>query len=59
MRRSPEAEPAEAPAEPETADAAGEGRVKLLLWHGYLLTGTGSNIYARMLAREWSREATT
>ena len=29
--------------------------MKLLLWHGYLLTGTGSNIYARMLAREWSR----
>jgi glycosyltransferase involved in cell wall biosynthesis len=30
--------------------------VKILLWHGYLLAGTGSNIYARQLAREWSRE---
>jgi glycosyltransferase involved in cell wall biosynthesis len=30
--------------------------VKILVWHGYLLAGTGSNIYARQLAREWSRE---
>jgi glycosyltransferase involved in cell wall biosynthesis len=30
--------------------------MKLLLWHGYLLSGTGSNIYARMVTREWSRE---
>ena len=30
-------------------------RVKILLWHGYLLSGTGSNIYTRALAREWSR----
>jgi glycosyltransferase involved in cell wall biosynthesis len=30
--------------------------VRILLWHGYLLAGTGSNIYARQLAREWSRE---
>jgi glycosyltransferase involved in cell wall biosynthesis len=29
--------------------------VKILLWHGYLLGGTGSNVYTRMLAREWSR----
>jgi glycosyltransferase involved in cell wall biosynthesis len=29
--------------------------VKLLLWHGYLLGGTGSNVYTRQLAREWSR----
>jgi glycosyltransferase involved in cell wall biosynthesis len=28
--------------------------VKILLWHGYLLGGTGSNVYTRMLAREWS-----
>jgi glycosyltransferase involved in cell wall biosynthesis len=28
---------------------------KLLLWHGYLLSGTGSNVYSRMVAREWSR----
>jgi glycosyltransferase involved in cell wall biosynthesis len=29
--------------------------VRILLWHGYLLGGTGSNVYARALAREWSR----
>jgi len=28
--------------------------VRILLWHGYLLGGTGSNVYTRMLAREWS-----
>jgi glycosyltransferase involved in cell wall biosynthesis len=30
--------------------------VRILVWHGYLLGGTGSNIYARQLSREWSRE---
>jgi glycosyltransferase involved in cell wall biosynthesis len=30
--------------------------VRILLWHGYLLGGTGSNVYSRALAREWSRE---
>jgi glycosyltransferase involved in cell wall biosynthesis len=29
--------------------------VRILLWHGYLLAGTGSNVYTRQLAREWSR----
>jgi glycosyltransferase involved in cell wall biosynthesis len=29
--------------------------VRVLLWHGYLLGGTGSNVYTRALAREWSR----
>jgi glycosyltransferase involved in cell wall biosynthesis len=29
--------------------------VKVLVWHGYLLGGTGSNVYTRQLAREWSR----
>ena len=29
--------------------------MRILLWHGYLLEGTGSNIYTRALAREWSR----
>ena len=29
--------------------------MKIVLWHGYLLGGTGSNVYTRMLAREWSR----
>jgi glycosyltransferase involved in cell wall biosynthesis len=29
--------------------------VKILLWHGYLLGGTGSNVYTRALAREWSK----
>jgi glycosyltransferase involved in cell wall biosynthesis len=30
--------------------------VRILLWHGYLLAGTGSNVYSRALAREWSRQ---
>jgi glycosyltransferase involved in cell wall biosynthesis len=30
--------------------------VRILVWHGYLLGGTGSNVYTRSLAREWSRE---
>ena len=30
--------------------------MRIFIWHGYLLGGTGSNIYARQLAREWSRE---
>ncbi len=29
--------------------------MKILLWHGYLLGGTGSNVYARSLARAWSQ----
>ncbi len=29
--------------------------MRILLWHGYLLGGTGSNVYSRALAREWSR----
>jgi glycosyltransferase involved in cell wall biosynthesis len=29
--------------------------VKVLIWHGYLLGGTGSNVYTRSLARAWSR----
>ena len=28
--------------------------VRILPWHGDLLAGTGSNIYTRALAREWS-----
>ena len=28
--------------------------MRILLWHGYLLAGTGSNVYTRALAREWS-----
>jgi len=27
--------------------------VRIVLWHGYLLGGTGSNVYTRALAREW------
>jgi glycosyltransferase involved in cell wall biosynthesis len=30
-------------------------RVRILIWHGYLLGGTGSNVYTRSLARAWSR----
>jgi glycosyltransferase involved in cell wall biosynthesis len=29
--------------------------MRILLWHGYLLAGTGSNVYTRALAREWAR----
>jgi hypothetical protein len=29
--------------------------MKILLWHGYLLAGTGSNVYTRSLARAWGR----
>jgi glycosyltransferase involved in cell wall biosynthesis len=28
--------------------------VRIVIWHGYLLGGTGSNVYTRALAREWS-----
>ena len=30
--------------------------MRIFVWHGYLLGGTGSNIYARQLSREWSRD---
>jgi glycosyltransferase involved in cell wall biosynthesis len=30
--------------------------MRILVWHGYLLSGTGSNIYTRALSREWSRD---
>jgi glycosyltransferase involved in cell wall biosynthesis len=29
--------------------------VRILLWHGYLLGGTGSNVYTRALARAWTQ----
>ncbi len=29
--------------------------MRILLWHGYLLGGTGSNVYTRAIAREWRR----
>src|SRR5919197_5814002 len=29
--------------------------MRILLWHGYLLGGTGSNVYTRALVHEWSR----
>ena len=28
--------------------------MRVLLWHGYLLGGTGSNVYTRAVAREWA-----
>lgn len=44
---------------PGSAKSGGPGdyarSVRILLWHGYLLGGTGSNVYTRALAREWSR----
>jgi len=38
-----------------TAVAGKMSTVKIVVWHGYLLGGTGSNVYTRALAREWSR----
>ena len=29
--------------------------MRILLWHGYLLSGTGSNVYTQAIARAWSR----
>ncbi len=29
--------------------------MKIVIWHGYLLGGTGSNVYTRSLARAWRR----
>ncbi len=29
--------------------------MRIVLWHGYYLGGTGSNVYTRALAHEWSR----
>ena len=29
--------------------------MRILLWHGYLLGGTGSNVYTRALARALTR----
>jgi glycosyltransferase involved in cell wall biosynthesis len=29
--------------------------MRIVLWHGYLLAGTGSNVYTQAVAREWSR----
>src|SRR6476660_4259169 len=33
----------------------GRSVVNLVLWHGYLLSGTGSNIYTQHVARAWAR----
>jgi glycosyltransferase involved in cell wall biosynthesis len=30
--------------------------MRILVWHGYLLGGTGSNVYTRSIVREWSRD---
>jgi glycosyltransferase involved in cell wall biosynthesis len=32
-----------------------DGAVKIVIWHGYLLGGTGSNVYTRSLAQAWRR----
>ena len=29
--------------------------MRIVIWHGYLLGGTGSNVYTRSVAREWMR----
>ena len=30
--------------------------MRIHVWHGYLLSGTGSNIYTQALVREWARD---
>ena len=30
--------------------------MRIIIWHGYLLGGTGSNVYTRSLARAWSNQ---
>jgi glycosyltransferase involved in cell wall biosynthesis len=30
--------------------------MRIVIWHGYLLGGTGSNVYTRSLARAWRRQ---
>ncbi len=30
--------------------------MRILLWHGYLLAGTGSNVYTQAVAREWAHQ---
>jgi glycosyltransferase involved in cell wall biosynthesis len=48
---------------PELADRAsiryrdgGEARLRILMWHGWLLEGTGSNVYAAKVAEVWRRQ---
>jgi glycosyltransferase involved in cell wall biosynthesis len=33
-----------------------EGLLRILLWHGYLLTGSGSNLYTANIARVWRKQ---
>ena len=40
---------------PQRAAGIVQVPMRILLWHGYLLGGTGSNVYTRALAREWTR----
>src|SRR5215218_3387317 len=40
---------------PSTLEVVKMPPMRILIWHGYLLGGTGSNVYTRALAREWSR----
>jgi glycosyltransferase involved in cell wall biosynthesis len=39
------------------SESSGEGidDLRVLLWHGYLMTGSGSNLYTANLARVWRR----
>jgi glycosyltransferase involved in cell wall biosynthesis len=34
----------------------GGGRLRILVWHGWLLEGTGANIYAAKVAEVWRRQ---
>ena len=39
---------------PEMIEATGFRAPEVSVWHGYLLEGTGSNVFARELTRQWS-----
>ena len=38
-----------------TGEPAAPRTLRIVIWHGYLLDGTGSNVYTRALAREYAR----
>src|ERR1700741_3073594 len=40
---------------PDFPPAGQDVWMRIIIWHGYLLNGTGSNVYTRMLARTWRR----
>ena len=43
----------------EATGLRGAEPMRIFIWHGYLLNGTGSNIFARELAGRGAARATT